>query len=369
MANDANMPTAAPDTSTVRGHHLMARVLVGTCIVLLAALATFVLVRHEMWLGGTDKPTASFAFNLTDQLHIDPQLIGYRQIGSIDVNMRQLRGIATGPQDKIYVAGDRAIHIFAAAGDPPRVVNFDSSPLCVVVGTQQAESGRLYVGTSDGIKILSDDYQTLAAWPLPDENAVPTSIAVADDEIFLADAANRVVWRLSATGEVIGQIGKPDAQRQIPGFVIPNPYFDIVAGEEGLLYCVNPGKLQISTYSFDGDLGGSWGRAGSSVADFFGCCNPSHIARFADGRFVTSEKGIPRVKVYTTTGQLESVVAGPQQLGISEHSVSDPRQSVDETVFDVAVDSRGRVLVLDPQTRTVRIFAPHDEELNQKNIP
>ncbi len=41
-------------------------------------------------------------------------------------------------------------------------------------------------------------------------------------------------------------------------------------------------------------LAASWGRAGSSVADFFGCCNPSHIARFADGRFVTSERGIPR---------------------------------------------------------------------------
>ena len=35
------------------------------------------------------------------------------------------------------------------------------------------------------------------------------------------------------------------------------------------------------------------------MADFFGCCNPAQLAVLPDGRFVTAEKGIPRVKIYS----------------------------------------------------------------------
>jgi len=35
-----------------------------------------------------------------------------------------------------------------------------------------------------------------------------------------------------------------------------------------------------------------WGKR-SGIADFFGCCNPAHLALLPDGRFVTSGKGIP----------------------------------------------------------------------------
>ncbi len=362
MGNELNMHGPASDSRTSRGIHLAERALIALCIVLLAALACYMWTRPDPGRVGTSDRPQRFALNLTDQVNIDPQLIDYVQIASIALTLQQPRAIASGPQDQIYVAGDQSIRIFAADGQPQEVVDLDSQPQCLAAeGPDQRASGKLYVGMSDEIRILSADHEVVESWPLPSENMVLTSIAVAGDVVFVADAGNRVVWRLSATGEVLGVIGQPDGSRQIPGFVIPSSYFDIVAGSEGLLYCVNPGKLQISTFSFDGDLGGSWGRAGSSIADFFGCCNPSHIARFADGRFVTSERGIPRIKIYTATGELESVVAGPQQLGISQQSVGDPRHGINEPVFDVAVDSRGRVLVLDPQSRSVRIFARKSE--------
>ena len=92
------------------------------------------------------------------------------------------------------------------------------------------------------------------------------------------------------------------------------------------------------------------------MSDFFGCCNPAHFAILPDGRFVTSEKGIPRIKVYSAQGQFECVVAGPEQLAVDSRQLSDPRLAADKRVFDVAVDSRGRVLVLDPQARSVRVY-------------
>jgi hypothetical protein len=59
---------------------------------------------------------------------------------------------------------------------------------------------------------------------------------------------------------------------------------------------------------------------------------------------VTSEKGWVRVKVYGPGGELESVVAGPDRFD-------------EETLQpDLALDSKGRVLVLDPKRRRVRVF-------------
>jgi len=78
---------------------------------------------------------------------------------------------------------------------------------------------------------------------------------------------------------------------------------------------------------------------------FCGCCNPSHIALFPDGRFVTSEKGLPRVKVYDAKGVFVGLVAGPDMF------------AEDAVGLDLAVDSRGRILVLDPARRMVRVFA------------
>jgi hypothetical protein len=241
------------------------------------------------------------------------------------------------------------------------VIELEAEPLCLAVGrATHAQPGWLYAATSRGIEVFDADRQRQASWPLPVEASVITAIALSDQDVFLADAASRLIWRLDTTGRVLRQIGKPDPARRVPGFVIPSQYFDVAIGSEGLLFAVNPGQLQIAAFTFDGDFGRGWGHAGSRLADFFGCCNPAHIALLPDGRFVTSEKGIPRIKVYTAGGDFESVVAGPPELGIPAQSVGDPRSGLDEIVFDVATDSRGRVLVLDVRQRGVRIFVPRE---------
>ena len=80
------------------------------------------------------------------------------------------------------------------------------------------------------------------------------------------------------------------------------------------------------------------------IEGFCGCCNPSHFTILNDGKFVTSEKGIARVKVYNRLGILESVVAGSDQF-------------IEGTVgLDLAVDSENRIYVLDPVKKMVRIF-------------
>ena len=93
-----------------------------------------------------------------------------------------------------------------------------------------------------------------------------------------------------------------------------------------------------------------------AVENFCGCCNPVNLAVLADGRIVTAEKGIPRVKVHAADGRFECVVAGPKQLAPTKTITEETRTQFKLLAVDLAVDSGGRVLVLDPARRSVRIF-------------
>ena len=86
-------------------------------------------------------------------------------------------------------------------------------------------------------------------------------------------------------------------------------------GRDGLLRVNNPGRHSVEVYSAKGDLESSWGKATATLSTAFcGCCNPVGVALLADGRCVTCEKGLPRVKVYSAQGVFESVVAGPESF-------------------------------------------------------
>ena len=189
------------------------------------------------------------------------------------------------------------------------------------------------------------------------EDAVLTSIAVSKSDVFVADAGNRVVLRYDTAGKLIKSIGRKDENRNIPGFVIPSPYFDLAIGSDGLLRVVNPGRHRIEAYTFDGDLEFWWGQFSTSIEGFCGCCNPVNFAILEDDSFVTCEKGLIRAKIYDPDGKFVGVVAGPEQLvegGASR--VCTTTAECQAGGFDAAIDMQGRVLVLDTIKNVVRTF-------------
>jgi len=281
---------------------------------------------------------------------IPPALIEYEQAAAIPVDMQQLRALAVGPDDRIYVAGDRAIHVFDFGGKRGQEIALKNEPKCLAVGgPNHAFPGRIYVGMSDRVEVLDADGTSVATWTMPREDAVLTSIAAAATDVFVADAGNRIVWRFDPAGSVQGKIGEADDEKGIPGFAITSPYFDLAVGPSGdRLHVVNPRLLRIEAYTFDGELKSHWGGASEEIEGFYGCCNPAHFTMLSDGRFVTAEKGRPRVKVYGAEGALRCVVAGPKQL--------------DVTAADVAADGQDRVLILDPVAKSVRVFVHEDTQ-------
>ena len=104
--------------------------------------------------------------------------------------------------------------------------------------------------------------------------------------------------------KLLEPVGQPDPSQNRPGFLVTNHYFDLAAGTDGLVYVVNPRLLHVEGFTHDGEYETAWGKGSPAVADFFGCCNPAQLAVLPDGRFVTAEKGIPRVKIYSRARQL-----------------------------------------------------------------
>jgi len=100
----------------------------------------------------------------------------------------------------------------------------------------------------------------------------------------------------------------------------------------------------VENYRADGTPVSSWGQASMRVEGFCGCCNPSHLAVRRDGSFITSEKGLVRVKLYGPTGEFRGVVAPPDAF--DEGTVG----------LDLAADADGDVLVLDAVRRQIRVF-------------
>ncbi|MCC6123497.1 MAG: hypothetical protein IT426_00895 [Pirellulales bacterium] len=306
--------------------------------------------------GGNRLPDA-FDYSLEEYQKIDPALVKYRQTAEIPLEMQEPRGVAAGIDDKIYVVGKDGLAVFDPQGTEVKTVRLEGETQCVAVaGKDHSVPGRIYLGMKDHIQALDTVDGPAISWESLGEKANLTSLAVAEQDVFAADAGNRIVWRYDASGKLLGRIGGKDEARNIRGFVIPSPYFETAAAPDGLLRVVNPGAHKIEAFTFDGHLELSWGQRGLDVAAFCGCCNPAAMAILPDGRFVTGEKGIPRVKVYDAEGKFECVVVGPDVLAPNFSATTETREDMRLKPVDVAVDSKSRIIVLDPNAGKVRIF-------------
>jgi hypothetical protein len=152
-----------------------------------------------------------------------------------------------------------------------------------------------------------------------------------------------MVMRYDLGGRLLRYIGKTSETGE-GHFLIRRPFFDVAAGEDGTIWVVNTGRYRLENFTLDGVFKKSWGFFSEEIEGFCGCCNPTHIALLSDGSIVTAEKEIVRVKVYRPDGTLYGFVAGDDLF--EEKKIG----------LDLAVDSRDRILVLDPTKRSVRIF-------------
>jgi hypothetical protein len=262
------------------------------------------------------------------------------------------RRIAVGPDDGLHVAAGNQIVRLGAAG---AVTAIDVG--ATVYGVAIATDGTTFAGLRDHIEVFGADGKRRAVWAAGDARSWISGLALGADSVFAADSGHRVIWRYDLNGKVVGRIGAKDTARQAPGLIVPSPFLDVKLHTDGLLRVNNPGRHRFEAYTVEGEFAGSWGAPSAAVQGFCGCCNPIGLALLPDGRTVTGEKGLARVKVFRSDGEFESVVAGPESFVANMQAGAGGALGA-RVGLDVAADSRGRIHILDRVTGEISVLQP-----------
>lgn len=315
-------------------------------LALLLILFAVIFMVKDFFFDSEKSQKNPYAYDMEEFKEVEDDQLGYEEIEVYHTELENSKGIAVDEKDRIYISGGNKINILAKNGVVKFSISTDNEIGALTIG----DNGRIFVSAKDHIEIWSEKGELLESWD-PINDCLITSLAVKDTLVYIADAGNKIVYQYNLDGKLLKKIGRKNKEEGIRGFFIPSPYFDLLIGREDQLWVVNPGYHAFEAYNDQGEQISSWSRTSMQVDGFSGCCNPSHIAMLSNGSFVTSEKGLIRVKVHNPSGDFQSVVAKPEQFDEETRGL------------DLAVDSKDRILVLDPKRKQVRIFEKKNREI------
>lgn len=255
-----------------------------------------------------------------------------------------LSAVAVGPANSIYVLGDGEVRVFNSGGSFVRAFKTPQGAICLAVGSDE----RVYLGRTGRVEILSGKGTPSGGFAVGEgvKPSAVTAIRLFRREILVADVFARRIRRFAESGKQTGEIGIHNKTR---GFMLPNRFLDMDVDGSGIIRATDPGRHRVSSWNMDGTPAGHFGQFGlKNPEDFVGCCNPVNISVTPDGKIVTAEKVIARIKVFEPSGKLLALI-GPEHF--------DPMC----THLHLAVDSDGRILVADPMRREVKVFAKKNQ--------
>jgi hypothetical protein len=284
------------------------------------------------------RPSNPFAYDMKSLMEVEPEQILYRETRNLRLKMEFPAGIVW-HEGLLYVVGDQNLQVTGIDGKLVMDIALPDEPVSVAAG-----ENNIYIGTMNTVIVLDHAGNILSTWNNFSDNSLLSSIAVSGDKVFIADAGRRRVYRYSADGERELEFEGKVSDDVLHGFIVPSGCFDLAINEFGDLWVANPGKHALENYTLDGVLRGYWSASFADVKGFSGCCNPAHFTFLPGGNFITSEKGILRIKEYKPSGEFVGVVAAPSKF------IEDGR------VPDVTADNEGRIYACDPDKQSIRIF-------------
>jgi hypothetical protein len=282
-----------------------------------------------------------YALEVDRYREVDPELISHQEIRNFSLGLMIASDISY-HQQTLYISGNSTIAVISLDGSPSTLHEIPPGATCLEVDGQH-----IFVGFGTYVAKYDLEGVLLQQWADLGERTVITNLALKGDQVFVADAGNRRIVIFNREGEQVGEFeGKADSEAG-HGFIVPSANFDLVVNSYDELWVVNPGKHAIENYTDDGRLNGFWEKRSFEIEGFLGCCNPARITTLADGSFVTSEKGLIRIKIYDQSGKLLSVVAPPDLFNGEEGKAP-----------AVCADENDVIYALDFEKDMIRVFEP-----------
>lgn len=282
--------------------------------------------------GRSDKKVAPV--EETEQVYLKTQ---WSVIKELEVHIGKLTSVTLTDNDKVICAGDS----FIASYDTSLSLDWDKS-LKESVWALAAAGDTIFAATREKILLFNQSGQLMDEWGPYDDEAIITSVTANSDYVAFADAGNQLVFVVNINGALKSIVGHPGNQ-----FIIPSAYFDVHLTRNDTLVIANTGKRSIEFRTIDGKLVRAIGKEGDELEYFCGCCNPSHFSFAPDGNIVTAEKGINRIKIIRSTGELVEPVAQP-----SHFMASIP--------VDLAVSNEGVIYAANSKDSKIYVFKRND---------
>ncbi len=317
----------------------MSKKSIGILILVIIGIIITIIILDFLGNRPNNRGDNPYEYNVEEFKAVDASLIHYKETKNIPLGDIIARGMDIFKGD-IYITGQNFLQVIQINGVKKLNVELEETGICLLVKEEF-----IIVGLQQKIILFDHEGHILNSWMPDKETTYITSLAMKDDILYVADAGNRRVLRYNIDGTYIGEFEGKSESEAGHGFIIPSPHFDLVVNSYDELWVVNPGKHALENYTDEGDLRGFWESSSMKIEGFTGCCNPAEIAVLRNGSFVTAEKGgMVRIKIYSQSGQLESVVAAPEKF-VEEGKAP-----------EVKVDENDIIYALDFDKKMIRVF-------------
>ena len=318
----------------------MNRKLINYVLILLALAIIFIVGKDFIGKKAGKNIENQYEYKVDEFRKVDSAKVLYNETLSFPVDAEILSGITVSDSLIIVAAGNQILKYNFSGKEVFRKQIVDTATCLTVDKNQQ-----IWLAMRHYIAMYDPQGTLIKKWNSFGDRSVITSLAVSGETVYVADAGDRIVYQCDTNGRILRKIGEKNEQLGVPGYVIPSPYFDLDLDDTGFLWVVNPGRHSFENYNPDGSMRTSWGKTSFKIEGFSGCCNPAHIVIMDDNSFITSEKGIPRIKLYDQHGEFKGVVASPDMFDTGSYLAP-----------DIAIDANQRVIALDFERKQVRIF-------------
>ena len=201
---------------------------------------------------------------------------------------------------------------------------------------------------ADGRQTLTADRVWGSDGTTPGQFQSPRALAVGPDgSVFVADSRNHRIQKFDAEGNLVwstGTFGTVDTNTALPGQF--NEPWGVGVGLDGSIYVADTWNHRVQKLDANGQPVLAWGRfgQGESIDAFWG---PRSVVVDGSGRVYVADTGNKRVAVFDEQGNPLSTIGLPG---------SDPGQ-LDEPV-GLAVSPEGTLYVADTWNLRVQVFEP-----------